>query len=63
MAKVKIEVLNAVIDGKQKGEQLEVNEKSAKHLITINYAKKVEEKQADKAEAKPKQPAKKKNYK
>ena len=50
MAKVKIEVLNAVIDGKQKGEQLEVDEKSAKHLIAINYAKKVE---AEKSEAKP----------
>jgi hypothetical protein len=60
MAKVKIEVLNAVIDGKQKGEQLEVDEKSAKHLIAINYAKKVE---AEKAEAKPKQPAEKKNDK
>lgn len=51
MAKVKIEVLNAVIDGKQKGEQLEVDEKSAKHLIAINYAKKVE---AEKKEPKKK---------
>ncbi|MBW3113495.1 hypothetical protein KYJ26_16700 [Bacillus sp. MCCB 382] len=55
MAKVKIEVLNAVIDGKQKGEQLEVDEKSAKHLIAINYAKKVE--------AEKKEPAKKKSDK
>jgi hypothetical protein len=42
MAKVKIEVLDAVIDGRVKGEQLEVDEKSAKHLIGIGYAKKVE---------------------
>lgn len=43
MAKVKIEVLNAVIDGKCKGEQLEVEEKSAKHLIEIGYAKEIKE--------------------
>jgi hypothetical protein len=42
MAKVKIEVLDAVIDGRVKGEQLDVGEKSAKHLIEIGYAKKVE---------------------
>lgn len=41
MAKVKIEVLGAVIDGKHRGEQLEVEEKSAKHLINIGYAKEV----------------------
>lgn len=43
MAKVKIEVLDAVIDGNRKGEQLEVSEKSAKHLIAIGYAKEVTE--------------------
>jgi hypothetical protein len=53
MAKVKIEVLDAVIDGRVKGEQLEVGEKSAKHLVEIGYAKVAE------PEAKPKQKAKK----
>jgi hypothetical protein len=43
MSKVKIEVLNAVIDGRTKGNQLEVGEKSAKHLVSIGYAKLVEE--------------------
>lgn len=42
MTKVKIEVLNAIIDGKKHGEQLEVDEKSAKYLIGIGYAKEVE---------------------
>jgi hypothetical protein len=41
VAKVRIEVLDAVIDGKKKGEQLEVEEKDAKHLIAIGYAKEV----------------------
>jgi hypothetical protein len=41
VAKVRIEVLDAVIDGKKKGEQLEVEEKDAKHLISIGYAKEV----------------------
>jgi hypothetical protein len=58
MAKVNIEVLDAVIDGSVKGEQLEVDEKSAKHLVEIGYAKRVEVKQAE-PEAKPKQKAKK----
>ena len=57
MAKVKIEVLNAVIDGHTKGEQLDVDTKSAKHLIAIGYAKEVEEKPA------PKKPAVKKKDK
>lgn len=58
--KVKIEVTNAVIDGKKHGEQLTVDEKSAKHLIAIGYAKEVVEvskpvaKEEPKAEAKPK---------
>jgi len=56
MAKTKIEVLDAVIDGKRKGEQLEVEAKSAEHLINIGYAKEVkaEAKAQPKAEAKPK---------
>lgn len=41
MAKTKIEVLDAVIDGHVKGEQLEVEAKSAEQLIKIGYAKEV----------------------
>jgi hypothetical protein len=40
---MKIEVTNAVIDGKKHGEQLTVSDKSAQHLISIGYAKKVTE--------------------
>lgn len=58
MAKVKIEVLDAVIDGRVKGEQLEVDEKSAKHLVEIDYAKLVEVKHVE-PEAKPKAKTKK----
>lgn len=58
MAKVKIEVLNAVIDGHKHGEQLEVSEKDAEKFIAIGYAKKVAEKPAE-APAKPKAKAKK----
>ncbi len=56
MAKVKIEVLSAVIDGHQTGEQLEVSESDAKNLVAIGYAKEVS---AAKAEPKPKAKAKK----
>ncbi|KMK75453.1 hypothetical protein [Alkalihalobacillus pseudalcaliphilus] len=41
MAQVKIEVLDAVIDGKRKGEQLTVESKDAAYLIGIGYAKEV----------------------
>lgn len=37
MAKVKAKVLNAVVDGKTKGEIVTIEEKSAKHLESINY--------------------------
>jgi hypothetical protein len=47
MMKVKIEVLDAVIDGRVKGEQLEVDGKSAKHLVEIGYAKLAEVKAAE----------------
>lgn len=56
MAKVKIEVLNAVIDGHRTGEQLEVSEADARKLVAIGYAKEVVE---AKAEPKPKAKAKK----
>lgn len=49
MAKVKIEVLDAIIDGLSKGEQLEVERKDADRLIEIGYAKEVAEKPAPRA--------------
>lgn len=42
MAKVTIEVLDAEIDGHAKGAEIEVDKKSAEHLIAIGYAKAVE---------------------
>lgn len=41
MAKVKIEVVNAIIDGHTHGQQLEVGEKDAEKLEGIGYAKRV----------------------
>ena len=41
MAKVKVEVLDAVVDGYTKGEQIEVEAKSAEALEKIGYVKKV----------------------
>jgi hypothetical protein len=40
---VRIEVLDCVIDGKGKGEQLEVNREQGEYLIKIGYAKEVKE--------------------
>lgn len=61
MAKVTIEVLDAVVDGKGKGEKLSVEEASAKHLESVGYAKvvKAETKTAPKAKPKAKSTAKK----
>lgn len=50
MAKVKVEVLNAVVDGKGQGEQISIEEKSAEHLESIGYVKRMTpKKQEDKA--------------
>lgn len=43
MAKVKVEVLDAVVDGKRKGEQLELDKKQAEQLEKIRYVKIVNE--------------------
>jgi len=60
MAKVIIEVLDAVIDGKRKGEQLEVSEKDAQYFESIKYAKIVGEAKSEvKAETKSAPKAKK----
>jgi hypothetical protein len=53
---VKIEVTNAVIDGHNHGEQLEVSKADADKFIAIGYAKLVEE---VKPKAEPKAKAKK----
>lgn len=52
MAKVRVKVLNAVVDGKGEGETLSIDERSAKHLESIGYVR-IE------AEAKPKESANK----
>jgi len=38
---VEVEVLDAVIDGKVKGEKLEIDEKSADYFESIGYVKKL----------------------
>lgn len=37
--KFKAEVLDAVVDGKRKGESVELDKKSAKHLERIGYVR------------------------
>ena len=39
MAKTKVEVLSAVVDGKGSGSTLEIDEKSAEFLAEIGYVK------------------------
>lgn len=39
MAKVRVEVLDAVVDGKGKGAKLEIDERSALYLESIDYVK------------------------
>lgn len=51
MAKKKVKVLNAIVDGKGKGSVVEVDAKSAEMLIRNGYAEEVKEKkQAPKKE-------------
>ena len=47
MAKVKVEVLNAVVDGKGEGEVISIEEKSADHLELIGYVKRVAAKKSE----------------
>ncbi len=50
MPKVKVEILDAVVDGKGKGEQISIEEKSADYLESIGYVKRLTaKKQEDKA--------------
>lgn len=41
MAKVTVRVLNAIVDGKRHGEQLDIEEKSAAYLSSIGYVERV----------------------
>ena len=41
MAKVKVRVLDAVVDGHKKGEVISIDEKSAAYLESIRYVKRV----------------------
>jgi len=65
MANVKVKVLNAVVDGKTAGSILEIDEKSAAHLASINYVevlpqeteKKAEQADGEQRQSAPKKPA------
>lgn len=52
MAKVKVEVLNAVVDGHTQGEVISIEERSAKHLENLRYVRRVAEKAAPKGDDK-----------
>lgn len=41
MAKVKVRVLDAVVDGHKKGEVISIDERSAKHLESLRYVQRV----------------------
>lgn len=58
MAKVKVRVLNAVVDGKGKGAELEIDTKQAEHLAKIKYVEIIEEVKDEKTEAPKKQASK-----
>ena len=58
MAKVKVRVLDAVVDGKGKGAELEIDAKQAEHLANIKYVEIIGEVKEEKAEAPKKQTGK-----
>jgi hypothetical protein len=39
MTKIKVEVTNAVVDGKGHGEQISIEKETAEHLESIGYVK------------------------
>lgn len=61
MAKVKVEVMDAVVDGNASGSTIEIDERSADRLVALGYVKYVETKPAQEASVKkesaPKKPA------
>ena len=52
MAKTRVEVLNAVVGGAKRGEQIEIDSRSANHLASIGYVKVIEETATQQAKAK-----------
>lgn len=53
MSAIKVEVLDAVVDGRGKGAVIEVEAKTAEHLANIGYVRVVDEKKTE-SSAKPK---------
>jgi hypothetical protein len=51
MGNVKVRVTNAVVDGNAHGSVIEINEKSAKHLVSLGYVELVAEVSKPKAKA------------
>lgn len=47
MANLKVEVLDAIVDGQGKGAVLEVEAKTAQHLASIGYVRVVDETKAE----------------
>ena len=58
MSKKKVRVLNAVVDGKERGEVLEVDAKTAKMLVANGYVEYVKEDKSKDDEKKDKKDAK-----
>lgn len=52
MAKVKVKVLNAMVDGKGPGEVISIEERSAAYYENIRYVERVAEKAAPKGDDK-----------
>lgn len=60
MEYVKAEVLDAIVDGKRKGAQIEIDRRSAEYLAGIGYIKIIENVPQEQPKAQPKKPAAKK---
>lgn len=56
MAKVNAEVLGAVIDGKGRGEKIQIDERSAKSLEAKGYVKVLSKVTSEKGKSAPKKP-------
>lgn len=54
MAKVKVEVTGAYVDGNAPGATINIEDKSAKYLESVGYVKKVEENPKAEPKAEPK---------
>lgn len=56
MAKVKVELLGASVNGKPVGSQIEIEQADAKYLESIGYVRIIEEKKASPKKQAPKKP-------